>query len=64
MVSCEWIDCPNEATKVIERMATDEEQEESTRWNSRGVIVLMLIQRDVCDEHAEKAKELSYSIKA
>ncbi len=44
MSKCQWGDCTN-ATKVVQRMATGQEQKDGTIVNKRGVIVPMLVAR-------------------
>jgi hypothetical protein len=56
MNKCQWGECTNHATKVVQRMATDREQREGSIMNERGVIVPMLVKKDVCDDHIKEAQ--------
>jgi hypothetical protein len=53
MGKCRWPDgsCPNEATKVVYRMATEEEQETGRVDTERGTRIPMLAETNVCDAH-------------
>jgi len=51
MSKCQWNDCTDNATNVVQRMATDQEQRDGTIMNEWGVIVPMLVEKNVCDDH-------------
>jgi hypothetical protein len=58
MSICRWNDCTNQATKVVYRMATEEEQKEGTTSNQRGMRIPALFETNVCDEHLEEAQKV------
>lgn len=60
MAKCRWPDgsCPNDATKVVYRMATEEEQETGRVDTIRGARVPMFLETNVCDDHLEEAQKV------
>lgn len=62
MSKCQWNDCTNNASKVVQRLATKQEQEEGTRMNERGFTVPMLVEKSVCDEHVKDAQKESFDV--
>lgn len=57
MSICEWGSCPNEATKVVTRDATEEERQQSLIKNERGVSWVQIIEKSVCADHLEDARK-------
>jgi hypothetical protein len=58
MGQCHWKDCTNPATKVVYRMTTDEEREQSTHRSEKGIGWTAMLEREVCDEHLEEAQKI------
>lgn len=50
--------CPNQATKVVYRMATEEEQEAGRVDTTRGTSIPMIVETNVCDDHLEEAQKI------
>ncbi|MFN2494016.1 MAG: hypothetical protein ABR501_14160 [Pyrinomonadaceae bacterium] len=59
MAKCRWPDgsCRNEATKVIYRMASEEEQKFSEVVTDYGAKWTGLLETNVCDTHLEAARK-------
>ncbi len=62
MAKCQWGECTDNATKVVQRMATDQEQKDGTIMNERGFIVPMLVEKSVCDDHVKDAQRHSFDV--
>lgn len=60
MSKCRWPDgsCPNEATKVVYRMTTTEEQDASRVTTNYSSTWNALVETNVCDEHLEDAQKI------
>lgn len=60
MSKCRWPDgsCPDDATKVVYRMATDEEREASHVSTDYGAKWTGGFETNVCDDHLEEAQEM------
>lgn len=58
MAKCRWNDCQNEATTVVYRLATDEEQEASEFFNGHRSTRTALLETIVCDEHLQEAQKI------
>lgn len=59
IVKCSFTDCPNEATTVVYRHATEDEQ--VLRFSDGVSTYAALFQIEVCDSHLETAqKEYPY----
>ncbi len=60
MAQCRWPDgsCPNQATKVVYRMTTEEEQNQSWKSSDRGASWGALVETNVCDKHLEEAQKV------
>ncbi len=61
MGRCQWDDCISDATKVVYRPATNDEQRKSTVITERGASWIGLIEISVCEAHLDEAqKEYPY----
>lgn len=61
MKSCDWEECANDATKVVYRHATTDEQNERKVMHRQGASWDTFIYVNVCDEHLGDAqKEYPY----
>ncbi len=60
MSKCRWPDgsCPNEATKVVYRMTTEEERIASQVVTDYGSTWTGLLETSVCDDHLEEAQKV------
>lgn len=61
MSKCQWENCDKEATTKMNRFPTDEERAATFKQNSLGAVFAGIIEKNVCDDHIEPAKQYGYS---